>query len=192
MSKITDVNKVVNKTNSHVNKNVNKEFLGVQEIATRAGVHPNTVRNKCLEENPDLKYIKVDGKKKVIEVEYASSRLGVDVNILLTKKSSHVNKSFDGIDVNKKGSDVNILLTNAKDEVISNLKEENKSLKDQLAMKDSQINALLSELSDSRNQSNVILKNIQDNFLPLIDSQQRLLESREDNDKKKSWWPFKS
>jgi len=192
MSKITDVNKIVNNKHTHVNNDVNKEFLSVQEIASRAGVHPNTVRNKCLEENPDQNYIKVDGKKKVIEAVYAAKRLGVDVNILLTNKTSNVNKSFDGIDVNKKSSDVNILLTNAKDEVISNLKEENKSLKDQLVIKDSQINALLSELSESRNQSNVILKNIQDNFLPLIDSQQKLLESRVENDKKKGWWPFNS
>ena len=192
MSKITDVNKIVKNKHTHVNNDVNKEFLSVQEIASRAGVHPNTVRNKCLEENPDQNYIKVDGKKKVIEAVYAAKRLGVDVNILLTNKTSNVNKSFDGIDVNKKSSDVNILLTNAKDEVISNLKEENKSLKDQLVIKDSQINALLSELSESRNQSNVILKNIQDNFLPLIDSQQKLLESRVENDKKKGWWPFNS
>ncbi len=192
MSKSTNVNKVVNKNNEFVNKDVNKNFLSVQEIATRAGVHPNTVRNKCLEERPDNRYIKTDGNKKVIQAEYASERLGIDVNILLTKKQPSVNKSFDGIDVNKRGSDVNILLTNAKDEVISTLKEENKSLKEQLAMKDSQINAVLSELSESRNQSNVILKNIQDNFLPIIESQQNLLESREVEDEKKGWWPFSS
>jgi hypothetical protein len=192
MSKISDVNMSVNNKPTNINNNVNKTFLGVQEISIRAGVHPNTVRNKCLDENPDQRFIKLEGKKKVIEVGYASQRLGVDVNILLTNVNNNVNKDEDTVSVNKTSSDVTILLTNAKDEVITNLKDENRSLKDQLAIKDEQIKAILSELSDSRNQSNVILKNIQDNFLPLMESQQKMLEGREEvvAVKKRKWWLF--
>ena len=48
--------------------------------------------------------------------------------------------------------------------------------KDQLLQKDDQINRLLDELAQSRNQSNTLLMNIQQNLIPLIENQHKLLE----------------
>jgi hypothetical protein len=86
---------------------------------------------------------------------------------------------------------------NAKDDEMSNQSTENdytmtnddyaeneflSILKEQLAVKDDQmkqqkeiIDKLLEELAQSRNQSNTLLKNIQDNLVPLIETQQKLL-----------------
>ncbi|MEM1312545.1 MAG: hypothetical protein AAGF07_03715 [Patescibacteria group bacterium] len=167
-------------------------FLGIQEVSHRAGVHPNTVRNKCLDTNPKESCISKDGKKIVIELNYAAERLGVDVDKLYTFNSGNVHKSIDGINVNRGESNVNIIVTKAKDEVIKNHQSRIDSLEAQLANKDEQIIKLISELSESRNQSNIILKNIQDNFLPTIESQQKTIEAKEsENKKRKGWWSFR-
>lgn len=76
---------------------VNREsWLSVADIALRAGVHPNTVRENCVKREPnEAKILRERTGKIRIDPEYAAERLGVDVNTLLTEQVTVTNSSVN-------------------------------------------------------------------------------------------------
>jgi dsDNA-specific endonuclease/ATPase MutS2 len=73
------------------------------------------------------------------------------------------------------------------DKMIDGKEVENEFLKSQIKEKDDQLKFLMEELKESRNQSNTLLLNIQNNLVPLIENQQKMLEDREITTKRKKF-----
>lgn len=70
---------------------------------------------------------------------------------------------------------------------IEDVRADIQTFKDQLSEKDKQIDKLMGELSESRNQSNTLLINIQNNLVPLIENQQKMLDLYEKPIEKKKF-----
>jgi hypothetical protein len=84
--------------------------------------------------------------------------------------------------ISQKGED-DYAMTNddyAENEFLSILKEQLAVKDDQMKQQKEIIDKLLEELAQSRNQSNTLLKNIQDNLVPLIETQQKLLSKNDE------------
>jgi type III secretory pathway component EscV len=170
-------------------------LLTLDDAQEVSGVSKFTIRSWC--QKNKIKSEKVNGRhgletriRKSILINYVKNNYHNDQVIIPEIKAevpypnSYTQENSENIqiDPNKVKHNPNQINT----DYLNIVKQQLDSIEKQLAVKDSQLNAkdeqitrLMDELKDSRTQSNTILKGINDNMIPLLETNQKMLDSHQ-------------
>jgi hypothetical protein len=171
------------------------EYYSISEASRYTNKSEMTIRRLVKKVYDDYR---VSGEIKLTKQQNGSTQYLIN-KVLLDKFFNHTTPI---VPIQNNGSDIQsdytpdsqppIQLTQEKFESFYNKQIEDvradiQIFKDQLFEKDKQIDKLMNELSESRNQSNTLLINIQNNLVPLIENQQKMLQSYEKPTKRKKF-----
>jgi Helix-turn-helix domain len=202
----TDISYMVkNKTEYLENTETNNPLLSLDDAQELYGISKYTIRSWCSKKK--IQSEKISGRfgletriRKAVIEQYIASNPTLQSDISINENRISLEQETEGeqtpnipltIDPNKpltnpnnvkatpnkftKNSETSFELIKQN---IAFLEKQLAVKDDQLSQKDKQIDGLMGELKESRNQANTILMRINDNMLPMMESQQKMLDSQ--------------
>lgn len=127
-----------------------------------------------------LAYVKQNAQHdSVIIPEIKSNNFDSKPNLDSTQTKSNSERN----QVEQTPSNINPDYLNIVKQQLSSIEKQLSVKDEQLSAKDQQIARLMDELKDSRTQSNTILKGINDNMIPLLETNQKMLDFQQNTNK---------